>query len=81
MTKKYKTPIGIRAIINNGVPMVITIMAPNTLTKHKNQFLNISGTWISIASTSFENLFIILPSGVVSKKHMGDLRTPSRRDR
>lgn len=67
--------MGTMAIINNGVPMEMTIMAAVTTRKHKNQFLNISGTTTSMASTSLENLFIIRPSGVVSKKLIGERKT------
>lgn len=39
------------------------------------QLLNSDGSVLSTVSTSPENLFIILPEGVVSKKDIGERRT------
>ena len=57
-----------------GLAKQMTKMVPMTLYNWLHNILKFIGMVTSMISTSLENLFKILPKGVVSKKYMGDLK-------
>ena len=57
-----------------GLAKHMTKMVPMTLYNWLHNILKFMGMVTSMISTSLENLFKILPKGVVSKKYMGDLK-------
>ena len=68
---------GMMTTKNIGIAVKITTTVPRTLVDMLNKSLMFIGIWVSTMSTSLENLFRILPRGVVSKKDIGDLITLS----
>lgn len=64
--------IGMRAVINNGVEIVMTRIAERKRKKYRHNDLKDSGIPRSVASTSFENRLIIRPEGVDSKNSIVD---------
>ena len=66
---------GMMTTKNIGIAVKITTTVPRTLVDMLNKSLMFIGIWVSTMSTSLENLFRILPRGVVSKKDIGDLIT------
>lgn len=72
---QYMMPSGTMTAKNTGVLYEIVTTVPRTLNTHWYNILIVDGRLLSIVSMSRENLFTILPMGVVSKNDMGDLRT------
>jgi hypothetical protein len=64
--------IGMRAVINNGVEIVMTRIAERKRKKYRQSDLKDSGIPRSVASTSFEKRLIIRPEGVDSKNSIVD---------
>ena len=64
---------GTMMTIKGGVVTRITISVAMTLRNVKMKERSERGIISSMMYVSFENLFRTRPSGVVSKKHMGDL--------
>ena len=62
---------GNKAVANKGKVMMIRISIVMTCVKLCKNVLYESDTLLSVRSTSFENLLIIRPRGVVSKKDIG----------
>jgi len=58
-----------------GVLYEITTIVATTRKAVSNHISTVIGSSLSIVSISAENLFTILPMGVVSKNDMGDLIT------
>ena len=71
--------IGMIAERNMGTAKEMTMSVATTSVKHQTKSEIWKGIIISIKSMSDENLFIILPRGLVSKKCIGLLMIPDRR--
>ncbi len=69
--KKNPNIKGMRARRTLGVTILIITITPMTEKIWFIMFFIFKGRIISISSISFENLFTILPSGVVSKNDIG----------
>jgi len=61
-----------------GVLMLTTTRVARTLKDTLKKLLIVNGIMLSMLSTSLENLLIIRPIGVTSKKDMGAFKIRSR---
>lgn len=74
MITMYTINIGIITAIDNGVVTMITTIVPKSMNPMIDNIRNVLGNLSSITSISLLKRFIIRPTGVVSKKDIGDRR-------
>ena len=78
MTTKYNIISGMITTIEMGVVTRITIIVPSKRNNITDVIRNILGNLSSKISKSLLKRFIIRPTGVVSKKAIGDRKTHSK---
>ena len=74
-TKKYNSPSGKITAKKRGIAKLMVQIAANNSRVLLRKPTKVLGTKSSIISMSLENLFTILPKGVISKNVMGEWRT------